>query len=89
MTSAPEGGWGTPKADESTDKLCECASDIEGGGPDGQNICGHHMYRDEIYSLQNLLSMTQAGPGRTVKQEQEENSPNHVQRLNLNSVQGP
>ena len=32
-----------------------------------------------------LLSRTQAGPGRTVKQEQEEISPNHV-RINLISV---
>ena len=44
-------------------------------------------YRDEIYSLQILLSRTQAGPGREVKQEQEEISPNHVQRLNLLPVQ--
>ena len=44
------------------------------------------MYRDEIYSLQILLSRSQAGPGRTVKQQQEEISPNHVQRLNLISV---
>ena len=44
------------------------------------------MYRDEIYSLQILLSRTKAGPGRTVKQEQEEISPNHVQRLNLITV---
>ena len=44
------------------------------------------IYRDEIYSLQILLSRTQAGQGRTVKQEQEEISPNHVQRLNLISV---
>ena len=28
-------------------------------------------YRDEIYSLQILLIRTQAGPGRTVKQELE------------------
>ena len=28
-----------------------------------------------------LLSMTQAGPGRTVKQEQEEISRNHIQTL--------
>ena len=47
------------------------------------------MYRDEIYSLQNLLSRTQAGPGRTVKKEQEEISPNHVQRINLISVNEP
>ena len=48
--------------------------------------CEGHMYRDEIYSLQNLLSRTQAGPGKTVKKEQEEISPNHVQRINLISV---
>ena len=46
----------------------------------------YQNYRDEIHSLQILLSRTQAGPGRTVKQEQEEISPNHVQRLNLISV---
>ena len=39
------------------------------------------QYIDEIYSLQNLLSRTQAGPGRTLKQEQEEISPNHTQVL--------
>ena len=36
--------------------------------------------------MQILLSRTQAGTGRTVKQEQEEIPPNHVQRLNLISV---
>ena len=36
--------------------------------------------------MQILLSRTQTRPGRTVKQEQEEISPNHVQRLNLISV---
>ena len=45
-----------------------------------------NSYRDEIYSFQILLSRTQAGPGRTVKQEQEDISPNHVQRINLISV---
>ena len=44
------------------------------------------MYRDEIYSLQILLSRTQAGPGRTVKLEQKENSPNHEQRINLVTI---
>ena len=44
------------------------------------------MYRDEIYSLQILLSRTQAEPGRAVKKEQEEISPNHVRRINLISV---
>ena len=37
-------------------------------------------------SLYVLLSRTQAGPGRTVKQEQEEISRNHVPRLFLGSV---
>ena len=36
--------------------------------------------------MQILLSRTHAGPGRTVKQEQEEISPNHVQRINLISI---
>ena len=44
-------------------------------------------YRDEIYSLQILFSRTQARPGRTVRKEQEEISPNHVQRINLISVE--
>ena len=48
---------------------------------------GRILYRDEIYSLQILVVCnTQAEPGRTFKQEQEEISPNHVQRLNLISV---
>ena len=41
------------------------------------------LYRDEIYSLQNLLSRTQARPGRPPKKEQEEISLNHIQRINL------
>ena len=36
-----------------------------------------------------MLSRTQAGPGRTVKQEQDEISPNHEQRINLISVLPP
>ena len=32
--------------------------------------------------------LCQARPGRTVKLEQEENSPNHVQRINLITVLG-
>ena len=44
------------------------------------------MFRDDIYLFEILLSRTQARSGRTVKQEQEEISPNHVQRLNLISV---
>ena len=47
---------------------------------------GFLYYRDEIYSLQILLSRTQSGPGWTVKEQQEHNSPNHVQRINLISV---
>ena len=45
-----------------------------------------YIYRDEINSLQIQLSRTQAGPGRAVKEQQEQNSPNHVQRINLISV---
>ena len=37
-------------------------------------------YRDEINSLQIQLSRTQAEPGRAVKEQQEQDSPNHVQR---------
>ena len=49
----------------------------------------HSTYRDEINSLQIQLSRTQAGPDRAVKKQQEQNSPNHVQRINLISVQCP
>ena len=49
-------------------------------------VRGIKKYRDEINSLQIQLSRTQAGPGRAVKEEQEQNSPNHVQRINLISV---
>ena len=45
------------------------------------------MYRAEKKSLQILLSRTQAGPGRKIKQEQKEISRNHVPRLFLGSVQ--
>ena len=45
------------------------------------------MYRAEKKSLQILLSSTQAGPGKKVKQKQEEISRNHVPILFLGSVQ--
>ena len=38
-------------------------------------------YREPAKGWQILLSRTQAGPGRAVKQEQEEISPNHVQAI--------
>ena len=44
------------------------------------------IYRDDIKSLQILLSRTQAGPVRTIKKEQEEILPNHIQRIKLISV---
>ena len=47
-----------------------------------------HPYRDRLKGVQIVLSNSQAEPGRTVQQEQEEISPNHVQRLNLISVSG-
>ena len=40
-------------------------------------------YRGGNKGLHVLLSRTQAGPGRTVKQEQEEISRNHVQTFIL------
>ena len=50
-------------------------------------VCYVGVYRAEKKSYQILLSSTQAGPGRKVQQEQEENSRNHVPRLFLGSVQ--
>ena len=44
------------------------------------------MYRDRLKGVQILLSNCQAGPGRKVKQDQEEISRNHVPRLFLGSV---
>ena len=44
-------------------------------------------YRGGNKGLFVLLSRTQAGPGRTVKQEQEEISRNHVQTFVYLSVQ--
>ena len=43
-------------------------------------------YRDLLKGVQILLSNSQAGPGRTVKQEQEEISRNHVQEFIPGSV---
>ena len=37
------------------------------------------IYRGELKGVYVLLSRTQAGPGRADQQEQEENSPNHIQ----------
>ena len=50
------------------------------------NFYQDDIYRDEINSLQIQLRRTQAGPGRAVKEQQEQNSPNHVQRINFISV---
>ena len=36
------------------------------------------VYRDRLKGVQILLTNSQAGPGRTVKQEQEDISCNHV-----------
>ena len=49
--------------------------------PRRSNFLSGHMYREPAKGLQILLSRTQAGPGRAVKQEQEEISPNHVQAI--------
>ena len=47
---------------------------------------GAEIYRGGNKGLFVLLSRTQAGPGRTVKQEQEEISRNHVQTFISPSV---
>ena len=44
------------------------------------------MYRDRLKGVHILLSNSQAGPGKTVKQEQEEISRNHVQVFIPDSV---
>ena len=44
------------------------------------------LYREGNKGLYVLLSRSQAGPGRTVKQEQEETSRNHVQTFISPSV---
>ena len=46
------------------------------------------MYRAEINYLQIQLSRIQAGPGRAVKEQQEQYSPNHMQKINLIFVVG-
>ncbi len=47
------------------------------------------MYRARNKGIQILLSNSQAGRGRTVMQEHEEISRNHVQAFIPGSVQGP
>ena len=48
---------------------------------------GLSLYRGANKGLFVLLSRTQAGPGRTVKQEQEEISRNHVQTFICLSIE--
>ena len=51
-----------------------------------KDCCNQSVYRGGNKGLYVLLSRTQAGPGRTVKHEQEEISRNHVQAFILGSV---
>ena len=51
-----------------------------------RGIFSRMFYRAEKKSLQILLSSTQAGPGRIVKQEQDKISRNHVPRPFVISV---
>ena len=50
------------------------------GTIEGKKNCGNERmkYRDRLKGVRILLSNSQAGPGRTVKQEQEDISCNHV-----------
>ena len=61
-------------------------SDNQGASSRPRAYVREEKYRAEKKSLQILLSSTQAGPGRKVKQEQEEISRNHVPRRFLGSV---
>ena len=66
-----------------------CHTFYPGGGGKSLNATAerdNELYRAEKKSLKILLSSTQAGPCRKVKQEQEEISRNHVPRLFLGSV---
>ena len=47
---------------------------------------GNSIYRDRLKGVQILWSNSQAGPGRKVKQEQEDISRNHVQAFFPGSV---
>ena len=53
--------------------------DREGGKEKGRGGLFLRVYRARNKGLQILLSNSQAGTGRKVKQEQEETSRNHVQ----------
>ena len=44
------------------------------------------LYWARNKSLQNVISTTQAGPGRLVLLQQEQTSPNHVQAIFSGSV---
>ena len=63
---------------------------MELSGKSGSTGLLLEMYRDRLKGLKILLSNSQAGPGRTVKQEQEEISLNHVQTfISLSVVRQP
>ena len=51
-----------------------------------KDCCNQSVYRGGNKGLFILLSRTQAGPGRTVKHEQEEISRNHVQTFSGCSI---
>ena len=59
---------------------------VEKGAWKSFNSCCIILYRGVNKGLFVLLSRTRAGPGRTVKQEQEEISRNHVQSFIYLSV---
>ena len=49
-------------------------------------IRGAFLQRYDLF-FAKLVKQGPGGPGRTVKKEQEEISPNHIQRINLISVE--
>ena len=52
---------------------------LAGGSSVNCTSLSFFRYRDRLKGVQILLNTSQAGPGRKVKQEQEEISRNHVQ----------
>ena len=65
---------------------CDKASRRPAISPQSQSLT---LYRGANKGLYVLLSRTQAGPGRTVKQEQEEISRNHAHTFISPSVKPP
>ena len=70
----------------SIEKEAEGRAEEDDGTLISDQSISYSRYREENKGSFVLLSRTQAGPGRTVKQDQEEISRNHVQTFICLSV---